>query len=457
MREELLDILSRNRPQLVDNIDPEHGILNDLLAQNVFTRRQAKSIEVLPDPYKQVEAILDNLRRRPDEDFDKFCDILRKNGQDEIVDKYLKPGKSAAKEPAVSSEPQDDERHATSCKSHFDQTSSRNRIRNSTPEFYSRVKDEAYPMCKANRGKCLIFNVETVRGMPRRDGTDEDLRNLRELFSQLHFTTNSFTNPTAQDIVEKVAEISRDPDLAHDQCIVLFFLSHGRIATSAARCGVASSSSIEHLYGSDGEPVATDAILEPLTNARCPALRGKPKLVFFQACREYFKGGVLEADSVASEDIETMASEDIETMAYEDIETTDAARVGIVPPVSSLASSSPPSSSSTPPVSYSSPSLASQLPISLKDFVVGYSTESGHPSFRESGSGSWYINAITRVFTDSVHDMDLCAMLRKVNGIITERRPTGSTVANHLTQVASHVDSLTKPYLFFFPGIITET
>lgn len=46
MREELLEILSKNRPQLVENIDPEHGILNDLLAQNVFTRRQAKTIEV---------------------------------------------------------------------------------------------------------------------------------------------------------------------------------------------------------------------------------------------------------------------------------------------------------------------------------------------------------------------------------------------------------------------------
>lgn len=48
----------------------------------------------MPDPFKQVEAILDNLRRRPDEDFNKFCNILCKHGQDEVVEKYLKPQKS---------------------------------------------------------------------------------------------------------------------------------------------------------------------------------------------------------------------------------------------------------------------------------------------------------------------------------------------------------------------------
>ena len=84
-------------------------------------------------------------------------------------------------------------------------------------------------------------------------------------------------------MIDKIIEIARDPDLDQDQCIVLFFLSHGRVTQMRTNQGIVA---VEYIYGSDGEQVATEAILEPLTNARCPAMRGKPKLLFFQACRE---------------------------------------------------------------------------------------------------------------------------------------------------------------------------
>jgi hypothetical protein len=45
----------------------------------------------MPDPYKQNEAILDALHRRPDEDFDKFCEALIETNQTTVVESYLKP------------------------------------------------------------------------------------------------------------------------------------------------------------------------------------------------------------------------------------------------------------------------------------------------------------------------------------------------------------------------------
>ena len=54
------------------------------------------NLQVLPDPYRQVESLLDMLRRRPDEDFDKFCEALVITGQAEVVEVYLKPGKSTS-------------------------------------------------------------------------------------------------------------------------------------------------------------------------------------------------------------------------------------------------------------------------------------------------------------------------------------------------------------------------
>jgi len=43
------------------------------------------------DPYKQNEAVIDALHRRPDEDFDSFCQALIETKQQHIVDAYLRP------------------------------------------------------------------------------------------------------------------------------------------------------------------------------------------------------------------------------------------------------------------------------------------------------------------------------------------------------------------------------
>lgn len=429
MRQELSDILSRNRPELVENIDPEHGILNDLLAMGVLTRRQVKSIEVLLDPFRMVESLLDMLRRRPDEDFDKFREVLCKHGQEEVVEHYLKLDSSASGLGAGASEREQESNIAVATTKTLVnpevETTSAVRVQNTTPEFYHRFKDMAYPMCNAHRGKCYIFNVNIVHGMERRQGSEEDLQNVKALFQQLHFITDTFTNPTAKDMIDKIAEIARDPGLDQDQCIVLFFLSHGRIVPMMTKQGIIA---VEYIYGSDGQQVATETITEPLTNNRCPAMRGKPKLLFFQACREYSK-----------HEFEQNSSSVTHTDALPGLADSESS------------SASVPAASATSSSSFSS---SNQSPISLKDFVIGYSTESGYPSFRNTQSGSWYISAIANVFSQHAHEMDLCAMLRKVNGMITLQKPVGTAVDNRLSQVASHVDSLTKPYLYFFPGII---
>lgn len=41
------------------------------------------------DPFKKNEALLDILYKRPDEDFDKFCDALTECNQSHVVSKYL--------------------------------------------------------------------------------------------------------------------------------------------------------------------------------------------------------------------------------------------------------------------------------------------------------------------------------------------------------------------------------
>ena len=86
----------------------------------------------------------------------------------------------------------------------------------------------------------------------------------------------------AQEVMNKVTSLSQDESLQDDQCLVMFILSHGTVKEINRR-------KVECVYGSDGQSLVIDKILSPFTNAHCPYLRNKPKLVFFQACR----GGIV--------------------------------------------------------------------------------------------------------------------------------------------------------------------
>jgi len=57
---------------------------------------------------------------------------------------------------------------------------------------------KAYRISQAVRGKCVIFNMETVGTFPQRQGTRVDQALLTQLFEQLNFDVIPKFNCTAQ-------------------------------------------------------------------------------------------------------------------------------------------------------------------------------------------------------------------------------------------------------------------
>ena len=55
-----------------------------------------------------------------------------------------------------------------------------------------------------------------------------------------------------------------------DQCALVFILSHGGDGV---------------LFGSDGDKVSVNYLLQQLDNTSCTNMKGKPKLVFLQSCQ----------------------------------------------------------------------------------------------------------------------------------------------------------------------------
>lgn len=93
----------------------------------------------------------------------------------------------------------------------------------------------------------------------------------------------------------------------------------------------------------------------------------------------------------------------------------------------------------------------SSLPIEA-DFLLAYSTAKGFYSWRNSQTGSWFIQTLCSVFRKHAHNTDIIRMLTKVNRIIAERKSQTNIPETHdRRQVSSTVSQFRKEFYFFPP------
>ncbi|KAK3104824.1 hypothetical protein FSP39_011023 [Pinctada imbricata] len=91
MEKEHKDILLEKRVDLVDNINIEDGLLSQLLAKKIFKPRTIHKIQACKTPESQIECLLDALPLTGNKTYDKFCEALIEDGQEHVVELFLKP------------------------------------------------------------------------------------------------------------------------------------------------------------------------------------------------------------------------------------------------------------------------------------------------------------------------------------------------------------------------------
>eukprot|EP00064_Thunnus_orientalis_P013457 superscaffoldBa00002192_g13496 len=138
------------------------------------------------------------------------------------------------------------------------------------------------------------------------------------------------------------------------------------------------------VYGVDGQYVPVQYITNYLNGQHCPSLQGKPKLFFIQACGGGEKDTGFE---VSPDEFEpSMGGEDDQTDAI-------------------------PMSSSSDSLSMSDePDARATLP-TPSDILVSYSTFPGYVSWRDTQSGSWYVETLDRILEENAATDDLGTML----------------------------------------------
>ncbi|XP_071109300.1 caspase-2-like [Haliotis cracherodii] len=80
------EILIKQRANLVENINPRDGLFTQLISQKVLNPRSVRTIQYNRPPDQQVEELLNVLPTRGPEAFSKFCEALKEDDQEHVLD-----------------------------------------------------------------------------------------------------------------------------------------------------------------------------------------------------------------------------------------------------------------------------------------------------------------------------------------------------------------------------------
>merc|ERR1712179_19268 len=231
------------------------------------------------------------------------------------------------------------------------------------------VDSESIYEVKSNfRGLAVIINNDefTDPDYNPRQGSQVDVQNLRDLFTQLGFTVVVHRNLTRRETLNFVIDCSSDPVHVSADMMIFCFATHGPDKNK-----LISTDCLEIDVDND--------ILRSFNNENCPNLRGKPKFFIFQACQGFEKDYGVEA-------IRGKTQEDAFTLLP---------KTGAGPPGSPIKDPA------------------------WEDKLIAYATLPGFVSYRDIVSGTWFIQCLCQVFMErscgtSLRDMlDMVARMLK--------------------------------------------
>uniref|UniRef100_A0A668SAS7 Caspase-8 n=1 Tax=Oreochromis aureus TaxID=47969 RepID=A0A668SAS7_OREAU len=217
-------------------------------------------------------------------------------------------------------------------------------------------QSEYYTLTRIPRGLCVVFNNEIFTG-----GLNNRRDTLTEVFTDLGFKVKIHNNFTADQMKKELDHLRRNDFTNHD-ALVVCVLSHGEKGC---------------VFGTDGERVLLKELTHPFTNSQAPALEGKPKLFFIQACQG------------------------------------DESQRGYYP--SSLGPGENENQNEAWQANASNPGMASP---ELADFLMGMATVEEFRSFRNTLTGSIYIQELCRqlkIAAESQEMDDILTVLTRVN------------------------------------------
>ncbi|XP_032087517.1 caspase-9 [Thamnophis elegans] len=392
--------LSRSRVQLVRKLQLE-PLWAPLLRRGIFTANMIEEIQSAGPRPDQARKLVVDLATRGRRALAEFVLCLRESGQEALAE-LLSDGRSP--EGAPDQPPGDPRAHPP--RPTREGPSHQPRQPGPLEETPQRDSEMVYSLNSEPCGYCLIINnvhFGKGTGLKLRQGSDVDRQRLEKRFRALHFEVLTKEDLTAQGIAQELQSLAGRNHSGLDCCLVVI-LSHGCESYHIQIPGA--------IFGTDGQRIPVQKVVSYFNGSHCPSLRGKPKLFFIQACggEEKDPGFEVETDAPPGQ----RGGEAVESDA-----TPTPGPGGDGDELDATAS----------------------LPTD-SDILVCYPTFPGHVSWRDTQSGSWFIEALDQVLAEKAHLEDLPSMLTKVGNIVADK------VAGPYKQMPGYFNFLRKKFFF---------
>ncbi|XP_041465967.1 caspase-3-like [Lytechinus variegatus] len=256
-------------------------------------------------------------------------------------------------------------------------------------------REMCYPMDKPDKGIAFILNnylFKADRAFERK-GSNIDLVNVKHVFKEIGYSPKEAQNLTAEGIRMELNSLKKNILHSHTS-VVLVFMSHGVP---------------EGILGTDQKVVTVEEIKNMFSGNNCPALIGKPKIMFFQACRGDKVTPCASPNNKRPEEGPENSN---------DIVSTDGStRDGRVELATDEGESSKPDRSmvkaSPDNIEGSEVDTDGGVPDNA-DVYIAHATPEGYFSLRDKQNGSWFIQALCEELIASAHAHHLDDIMMKV-------------------------------------------
>uniref|UniRef100_A0AAY5EFP7 Caspase 9, apoptosis-related cysteine peptidase n=1 Tax=Electrophorus electricus TaxID=8005 RepID=A0AAY5EFP7_ELEEL len=375
------NILQLNRTNIVKDLDPSN-VYDGLLSRGIFTEDMIDEIKSAGTRRDQARQLVKDLQMRGSRAFPAFLECLRETGHHTLPDRGDGPQKLVPLKPAL---PILCMYRVPSLKALLrnpnipfpvapEGESLAPRLPRPRRESIQSYKIEANPC-----GLCLIINnvdFDPASDLKNRAGSDIDCDKLKRAVRifQLFFGTDAF--------------LSHSQEIKHQLSVLATCFCNA--------CSVSSDVQSNNnrfpgaVHGVDGRSVPVQIMTNYLNGKNCPSLQSKPKLFFIQACG----GGEKDTGFEVSPD-------EVRPMAGGMDDQTDAI----------------PTSSSSDSLSLSDePDARATLPTTHTEAVLS----PGYVSWRDSNTGSWYVETLDCILEQNAATDDLVTMLMMVNNEVSQ-------------------------------------
>ncbi|GAB1602177.1 caspase-7-like [Argonauta hians] len=209
------------RPNFIESMDNISGFLDEALANKLLTMGHKNHVLSIPNPDNQVRQLHDFLIKKLPRESAKLVSALSASQHQHILSLF--------------------------------ETSS------------------LYPMVNKPHGRVVILNNNTFDELETRFGSDRDVKEIEQLFKQFNFDVMVYCDRKTLEM-EKIIEEECKADAEHEDCFVLFLMSHGNIG---------------NIYGTDRKVLSYSKIDQLLCGSK--QLQEKPKVVYINSCQVDFK------------------------------------------------------------------------------------------------------------------------------------------------------------------------